>query len=144
MMKKIPFIAKSIALTLLIVPAYIAIIYTVEQLNLVSVTTISNVRDSHFANIYVSSIFLLFRAGWVFLLAVIIFHYIKTQLLKGVRFWSNLVLGVILALTFFLPLWGFGEQFDSEVLKEGLIVYPIIGIALALLHRLFFKVGNSE
>lgn len=146
MKKAFFFTIKTVVLVFLLILVHTTITYTVEQLGLVSIKplTISNVRESHIANILAPFPFLVIWGGWLYFLAFLVFHKIVNKFAQKSGFWIQLGLGVAVAMFFFLFWWTFGELFDPEYLREGLIVYPITGIALALLHMLFFKTDNPE
>ena len=137
--KTVIFAGKTIGLIFLLILAHITITYAVEQLELVSITplTISDVRDSHIVNILVPFPYLVVRGGWLYFLAFLTYHKAARKIPQK-PFWIYLGLGIAVSMVYFLLWWATIEVMDPEVFREGLIVFPLLGIVLTLLHKLFF------
>lgn len=136
-MKKIIFTAKVIGLMILLALADIILKYVVEQLRIVSVTplTIPNYTNNHIKNILIPFPFLVVRAGWAYLIGILIYHF--TQIKFNLNTWEKVFSGMLISLACFLVWWFFDPQ--TDLLIEGLLVYSLVGITMVLLHKYIFK-----
>lgn len=141
MKEKSIFIIKAIILTFFLIISYIVITYCVEQLELISISplTISDARESHIRNILAPLPFIIIWGGWLYFLAFYAHHYLIKNKFADATFLVELGVGITVAMCFFLARWIFIEIMDFEVLLEGLIVYPLLGIILALGYMVLFR-----
>jgi hypothetical protein len=116
----------------------LTLLYLVDHTNLINMTphSVSSPTDNHFYNIYRGFIFRVFNLGWLYMAAIVIYNRIVTSKvsLTGIR---KVFIGISISVFIFLFTWLF--ELETDVLLQGLVVYPVLGISLVYLHKLFFE-----
>lgn len=141
MKSKISLAVKLIVTGALLLLADITLRYVIERIDLFKVrpVTIPNYNDSHFINILGSFPYLFVVIGWSYILVTLIYDYYKKK--SEFSWYINTFIGFLLFMTFFIIYWLFdrgGIDNGISLLKEGILVYLILGLLIELIFN-FFK-----
>lgn len=115
--------------------------YIIEVYNFINVSPFSvpfASDASPIRNVVAIFVYISFFVFWYYLSAVILFHFTLKKI-GGIILWKRLAIGIAVCFLFFIPYWGIAELFETAILLEGLVVYPLLGIVLSLLHNQLFS-----
>lgn len=132
------FIGKTMAISLVLISLNVLLLYLVELTGLYATTpnALSKPYNSHFKNIYRILPFFIVYVGWVHFSTIFLFHWIERNSSMS-KFWEYIT-GISIVLFLFIC-YAIVVEGDIEMLYQGLLVYPLLGIFMVLLHNMFWK-----
>lgn len=89
--------------------------------------------------------YLVYLFIWVYFLSVLLFHLVKINVSK-ITMGGSIVLGSGICFMFFFIYWLIliAEMDRYGFLLEGIIVYPVLGVIMSLIHHRLFRIPGKE
>jgi hypothetical protein len=117
--------------------------YFIETFGIIEVTpnSIPFYNQNLFKDIIGGWLYLSIFFLWMYAIAAGSFHFIKKKINKR-NWFKDWILGYVVCFAFFFAYWLVAESNRIDMLKEGVLVYSVLGIILALSHELLF--ANSK
>ena len=141
--KRILIAAKLLLTSILLIILDIILRYLIETFDVVTVRplTVPNHLDNYFLSIVGLILYTLFLGGWAYFLVTIIFYVLRRQVKASGLL--QLFGGAAVCLISFLAYWYLVDYGEMDLLREGLIVYLILGVCLEILYRILFRYNNQ-